>query len=206
MPNGRDIIPKPDLPPQEMGWARDIQNGLVSAMDDIDSLKANTIADYKQANAAATASLNQVAKVRNYVRSIPYTEAKSTKVSVSLAANTWTKVIDQEILIPAGKNNFTIASSMTIGLNTGSQNPSMWFAFFGGLGSPMESPMHATVLTPQGGSTYYMKVGHAMNSIAYTLGKSGGTARIALSLWSATAITTTGEATLTYNLIAGGQL
>lgn len=200
------VTPKPELPPEDMNWARSLQSELDSAVEDIESLRVNTIADYKQANAATTASLNQVARVRDYVRSIPSTEARSVRVGISLAANTWTKVIDQEILIPAGKNKFTIVSTITIGLNTGSQNPTMWFSFAGGVGAAMESPMAATQILPEGQPSYYMKIAHAVNSASYQLPKSGGVARVSLSLWSATAITTTGEASLTYNLIAGGQL
>lgn len=205
MPNGRNIIPRPEFAPEDMAWARGVQSDAAGIMDDIDSLKSNTIADYKQANAAATASLNQVSRIRNYVRSIPSTSVSSTGVSVSLPANTWTRVIDQEIAIPAGRNKFTIASTMNISLNTGSQNPSMWFSFAGGSGAAMESPLAGVFFTPESGSSYYARNAIAMNSINYVLPKTGGTARVTLSLWSSTAISATGTASLTYNLIAGGQ-
>lgn len=206
MPNGRNIIPRFDLPPEDAAWARGVEGDTSSVADSVESLKTNAVADFKQVNASTTASMNQVARVRNYIKSIPSTDARSFRASIALPANTWTRVIDQEILIPAGKNKFTIASTMTIGLNTGSQNPSMWFSFFGGVGPSMESPMNSSTVSPEGQASYFMKMAHATNSASYTFqGNTGGVARLTLSLWSASAITTTGEASITYNLIAGGQ-
>lgn len=206
MPNGRDAFPKPEVAPQDMAWARSAQEKITGAMNDLDSLRTNSLADYKQVNAATIANVNQVSRIRKYLYSIPSTTSKSFSSTVSLPANSWTQVVRQTVPIPAGMTKVTVFTSMSIGLNIGTSDVSTWFSFNAGTGA-MESPFLGSIIVTPGQPDQYVKSGHASNSASFTFPKAtGGSVDITLSLWSASAINATGQATLTYNIIAGGSL
>lgn len=209
MPNGRSVFPEPDLPPHLQSWGRKAEGDVVRNMDDIDSLKTNTIADYKQLNAATTAASNQLRSVRNFLYSIPSTNVQSISVSnISLAANTWTDIINITVPIPPARNKVTLLASLNVGLEHASMLPSVWYYLYSGDNPPIESPVSYATYTANDGSLISNKfIANAAGSSSYIYpNRAGGNATLRARLWANQAITFGGNFTLSYNLISGGPL
>lgn len=210
MPNGRNVFPPSDLPPDMQSWGRSVEGDIRRNQDDIDSLRANTIADYKQLNAATTAASNQVASLRNYLYSIPGTNVQSISVNnISLAAGTWTDIVATNIPIPGNRNKVTVLTSLTFAITTPeAETTSVWYYLYSGSDPAIESPANSSTGYPASNpvlTNFY--TAQASGSTSYVFpNRAGGFAEIRARLWSSSARTFGGSFILTYNLISGGAL
>lgn len=201
------IIPPSNLPSQSQPWARFQEESALSEAMEVEALETNTIAAYKQLNTSVGAVASSLASVQDFLYSLPRLQAGTLSATgISLAANTWTPVVNETVSIPSGLNRMTILTTANIDISTGGVNsPPIWFSLYPGSGDPIESACVQLVTNP---GPIHDQVGHASISSTYIFPtRRGGTATIRLSLWCSAAVApTTGSANLGYELIAGGTL